>query len=98
MPKVIFTISYDINPEKRDDYLQVMQELKNHITASTAQNYSVFQQKENHFVEVYMFNSVEEFDRFEESEDEKTESLVNRVMAEFAMNGTKKYTKWIEVV
>ena len=98
MTKVIFTISYEIKPEKRDEYLALSQEMKNHLAGTRGKNYSVYEVKGkgNSFSEVFVCNSMEEFDRLEDDQDEKTEELVRRLET-LLTNGRMKYTTLIEL-
>jgi L-rhamnose mutarotase len=100
MPRVIFTISYEVNPEKREAYLDFIKELKEHLLAVGQNNYSVFEQKgkKDHFSEVYIFDSVESFDHFEDNEDTKTEELFERLAREFVKGGKMSYTTLLEAV
>ena len=98
MAKVIFTISYEIKPEKRNEYLSLAKEMKQHLNESKGKNYNIFEQKnkQNSFSEVFICNSKEEFDQLEDDQDEKTEELVNR-LEQFLSNGKMKYTTLVEV-
>jgi hypothetical protein len=44
MSKVLFTISYDIHPEKRDEYLALSQQMKEHLATANGKNYSIYEQ------------------------------------------------------
>ena len=57
MEKVLFTIKYEILPEKRNEYFDVIRELKSLIKADGLESYSVFEVKgkANNFEEVYTF-------------------------------------------
>ena len=98
MAKVIFTISYEIKPEKRVEYLALAKEMKEHLSGSKGKNYTIYEQKgkKNNFSEVFICNSMEEFDQLEDDQDEKTEELINR-LEEFLTNGKMKYTTLVEV-
>jgi len=98
MPRVIFTISYGIKPELRDQYLQHMMEIKNHFTSVGKKNYSLFESKgkKNQFAEVFITSSIEEYDALEDNQDEKTESLVG-ALEQYIDDGGMKYTTLIEV-
>jgi|ERR1041385_1948257 hypothetical protein len=98
MARVIFTISYEINPEKREDYLALSKAMKEHLAGAKGKNYTVFEQKgkKNSFSEVFICNSLEEFDQLEDDQDEKTEQLVNQLEG-LLVNGKMKYTTLIEV-
>jgi hypothetical protein len=96
MPKVIFTISYSVKPEQRDDYLSVVTQIKNRLSAG-GKDYSVFETKGkgNQFTEMFVMSSLEEFDSMDEDQDEATESLISK-LEEYIVEGSKKYTTLIE--
>jgi hypothetical protein len=99
MPRIMFTISYGIKPEKREEYIGLTKEMKDHFTKVEQKDYSVFEVKgkKNQFTEVFITNSVEEFDALEDNQDEKTEALVNR-LEEFVDEEGMKYSTLIEAV
>ncbi len=98
MSRVMFTISYTIKPELRDQYLALAREMRDHLTAVGKKDYSVFEAKgrRNQFTEVFITNSIEEFDSLEDNQDEKTESLVRR-LEEFVDDQGMKYTTLVEL-
>ncbi len=98
MPRVILTITYDIDPEKREGYLVLMKELKDHFVNELHKNYSVYEVKgkKNTFTEMFVCESLEEYENLEENQDEKTQDLVTRLFDEFVMSGKAKYTTLIE--
>ena len=97
MGKIIFTISYETNPEKRDDYLSLTREMKDYIAGTKGMNYSIFEQKgkKNTFAEVYVCESKEQFDMLEDESDQRSQELLTR-LEEFLVNGKMKYTTLIE--
>lgn len=97
MPKVIFTISYSIKPELREEYLALAREMRRHLTATANKNYSVYEakNKKNHFTEVFITSSLEEYESLEDNMDEKTHELVSR-LERFIDNGGMKYATLIE--
>jgi antibiotic biosynthesis monooxygenase (ABM) superfamily enzyme len=97
MGKVIFTISYEVKPEKREEYLALTQEMKSHVAGTSAKNYAVYEQKgkKNHFSEVFMFDSREEYDQLED-QDEMMGEMVQRLES-FLTNGKMKYTTLLEL-
>lgn len=99
MPRVMFTISYTIKPEGREAYLQLMAEMKNLFVTEGKKNYSVFEVKgkKNQFTEVFLTNSMEEFDALEDNQDEKTEALVRKI-EEFVDDGGMKYNTLVELL
>ncbi len=96
MPRVMFTISYTIKPERRDNYLSLVGKMKSHLTAA-GKEYSVYEAKAkpNHFTEIFVTNSLEEFDALDEDQDETVEGMVSE-LEEFVDEGSKKYSTLIE--
>jgi hypothetical protein len=99
MPRVIFSISYSIKPSKRDEYIETVEALKNYLTLERGKDYSVFEVKgkPNHFSEVYICKSLEEYDILEEEADEVTEQLINRIVNDLISKESKvEYKTLIE--
>ncbi|MGH2568214.1 MAG: hypothetical protein ACRDGA_07740, partial [Bacteroidota bacterium] len=93
MPRVILQISYDVEPDKRDEYGRLVQEMKNHFVGGKKKDYAVFELKgkKNSFVEQFVCRSMEEYDALEDDLDEQGEELVNRLES-ILKNGSSKYT------
>ena len=94
----MFTISYSIKPEQRANYLSLIAEVKSHLVNVGKKNYSVFEVKgkKNHFTEVYVFNSEEEFEALDDNQDEKTQDLLSQLEVCTDDDGMK-YTTSIEL-
>lgn len=99
MPRVMFTISYAIKPESRDQYLALIKEVKQHLTTVGKHNYSVFEAKgrKNHFTEVFMTNSMEEFDSLEDNLDDKAQELISSLES-CVDDGGMRYNTMVETV
>ena len=71
MAKVIFSVQYEINPNKREDYLTVVRELKNLLKAEGLESYNVYEvkSKANHFQELFTFSSMEAYEQFEDDQN-----------------------------
>jgi antibiotic biosynthesis monooxygenase (ABM) superfamily enzyme len=97
MPRVIFTISYDVNPDRRADYLALTQEMKQRFAGSNGKTYAIYEQKgkKNSFSEVFMFNSMEEYDQLEDQDDQMG-SIVQR-LEKYLAGGKMKYTTLLEL-
>ncbi|MGB2869660.1 MAG: hypothetical protein WBD36_14485 [Bacteroidota bacterium] len=97
MPKVILQISYEIDPQKRDEYLSLAKEMKQHFGGERKKNYTVFEVrgKKNSFAEQFVCSSVEEYEALEDDMTESSEKLVER-LAVFLKNGKAHYTTLIE--
>jgi hypothetical protein len=98
MPKVTLQISYEIDPEKREDYLSLAKELQNHFVAERKKSYRIYEVKgkKNSFVEEFTCNSMEEYEALEDDMDETSENLVNRLEA-LLKDGKAKYTTLVEL-
>ena len=98
MPRVILQISYDINPERREEYLSLAKELRNHFNVERKKNYRIFEAKgkKNSFVEEFQCNSMEEYEALEDDMNENSEKLVDRLES-LIKEGKAKYTTLVEV-
>lgn len=98
MSKVIFSVQYEINPNKREDYLSVIRELKNLLKAEGLESYNVYEvkSKANHFQEIFTFNSLEAYEQFEDDQNERINILINK-LSDFTEGHTSKYTLLNEV-
>ena len=99
MPKVIFTIEYDIPADKKEDYLSVIKELKTLLTTEGLQNYSVYETKgkNHHYQEQYTFNSVEAYEAFDDDQNERINILINK-LNDLTVEGSTKYTTLYELL
>jgi L-rhamnose mutarotase len=97
MPRVMFTISYSIKPEFRDQYLALVREMKQHLTTGGKHNYSVFEAKakKNVFTEVFLTNSIEEYDALEDNLDDKVQEMISTLEG-YVDDGGMKYNTVIE--
>ena len=97
MGKVIFTISYSINPDKRDEYLALTKEMKSHLAQTNKASYSIFEQKgkKNSFSEVFIFNSMNEYDQLEDQDDQTTAYMAR--LEKLLASGKMKYSTLVEI-
>ena len=98
MAKVIFSIQYEINSNKKEEYFGVVKELKNLLKAEGLENYSVYEVKgkPNHFQEIYTFSSSEAFDQFDDNENERLNILITK-LNDLTTENSIKYTTLHEV-
>ncbi len=98
MSKVIFSIRYNIFPERREEYLDVVRELKNIVKAEGLESYSVFEQKnkQNSFEEIYVFKNKESYESFEDSTDERVDILMTK-LSDMIKEQSTQYTTLFEV-
>lgn len=97
MAKVLFTVQYEVLPNKRDEFLSSMNELKTLITAEGLESYALYEVKgkANAYAEVYTFSSVEAYEAFDDAANERVNILISKIENLKAHNSTK-YTTLVE--
>lgn len=97
MARIIFSIHYDVIPEKREEYLNVVKELKTLIKAEGLESYSVYENKnkENNFEEVYVFVNEEAYEEFDDIQDERTDILMTK-LSDLIKQNSQKYNTFKE--
>ncbi len=98
MGKVIFSISYDILPEKRIEYLDIVRELKNIIKSEGLESYTVYEQKSksNSFQEVYVYKSQQAWEDSDEVENERVDILMTK-LSDLVKEKSTQYSTLFEV-
>ena len=99
MPKIIFEINYNIHPEKREQYLSMINDLRKSIKETSNNNYFVFENKKikNNFTEMYICESEEEFDALEDNQSEETIELTQKLFNDLIKDNKVNYTTKYEV-
>ena len=98
MPKVIFTIQYELEKNKEEEYIRIINELKNLLKVDGLEDYTVFRVKgkPNHFQEQYTFNSEEAFEAFDDENDERINILINQ-LSDLTIDHSTKYLTLSEI-
>jgi hypothetical protein len=99
MARYIFTISYDIIADRKEEYLEAATALKNYLTIERGKNYSIYEEKgtANRFHEVYICASEEEYDTLEDGSDDITDQLIDQIN-NCVKEGKSRYKTLIESV
>ncbi|MGE5432826.1 MAG: antibiotic biosynthesis monooxygenase [Syntrophomonadaceae bacterium] len=99
MAKVIFSIQYEVIPTKRDEYLNIMRELKTLVSSNGLLSYSVYEKKNkaNSFEEVYTFESDEAYEAFDDNQNERIDILMSK-LSDLIKDNSTKYTTMYEVL
>lgn len=98
MSRVIFTISYEIQADRRGEYLPLSQKMKDYITGKGGvSDYSIFEdkRKRNAFTEVFIFDSPEQYDSLDD-EDEAMQNFM-ALLEPMIVGGKMKYTTLLEI-
>jgi len=98
MPRVIFSISYSVHPDKIDKYLKKISYLKA-LLAEENYQYSVYRDKKNpyDFEEIYVFDSEEEFEEFDDAANEEVNSIIFEIANNYVVNKKQTYRTLVEV-
>ncbi len=98
MDRVIFSVKYDIIPEKREEYLEIIRELKNVIKSEGLENYSVFEEKgkQNRFQEIYIYKSKKAWEEADEVDNERADILMSK-LSDLIIDKTTHYSTLFEV-
>ncbi|MBS1517626.1 MAG: hypothetical protein JSS91_06030 [Bacteroidetes bacterium] len=99
MPKIIFEINYNIYPEKRDEYLKAIKEIKKNINGSDNNRYSVFESKKlpNNFTEIFHCDSEEELDSIDDNQSDETKELIQSLFEHYIKDSKVVYSTKYEV-
>lgn len=98
MSKVLFSIQYEILPEKREEYLKVIRELKNLLKAEGLESYNVYEAKgkTNSFQELYTFLSMENYEAFDDLNDERINILIDKISS-MSVDKSTKYNTLVQL-
>ncbi len=98
MAKVLFTISYELHPEKREEYFKAIKELKLLVKSEGIESYNVYEVKgkPNHFQEIYVFTNEEFYDNYDDNTDERVNLLISKI-TDMTVNHSAKYTTLVEL-
>ncbi|MCB0745013.1 MAG: hypothetical protein H6613_01510 [Ignavibacteriales bacterium] len=98
MGRVIFSVNYDIIPEKRVEYLDIVRELKNIVKSDGLESYSVYEQKskENSFQEIYVYKTEQAWEDSDEIENERVDILMTK-LSDLIKDKSTHYSTLFEV-
>lgn len=99
MSKIIFEINYNIFPEKREDYLNTIRDLKDSMSGHSETSYGIYEDKKkpNNFTEMYICGSEEELDALEDNQSEETVQLTQKLFDEFIKDKKVQYSTKYEI-
>lgn len=97
MPRALFSVSYQIRPEMREQYLASVRLLRD-LLRTNERRYEVFEVtgKENHFSEILVAASAEELDTFEDSMEPSARGLLGKI-EDCKERGTTRYKTMLEL-
>ena len=98
MGKVLLSIRYEIQSDKKDEYLSVIKELKNVLKTDGLESYSVYEVKgkANNFEEIYTYSSAQAFEEADDSENERINILITKI-SDMTVDNSTKYSTLYEI-
>jgi len=98
MPRVIFSIEYEVIANKRNEYLGIMKEMKSLVSAEGLLSYSLYEKKNkaNNFEEVYVFESEEKYEAYDDNQNERIDILMSK-LSDVIVENTTRYSTFQEV-
>jgi len=98
MAKIVFYVSYDVDPNKRNEYLDSIKEYKTLISGAGLSKYTLLEEKgkANKFREIFEFESEDAFDQFDDAGDERI-SILNRKLESLKIAKSTKSRTLVEV-
>lgn len=81
MGKIIVSVSYEINPDQREEYIALMQQVKKQIKSAAKQEYDVYEDADrpNLMTEIYYVENEKEIQEIKKRQQDKTESLLSQI-------------------
>lgn len=81
MSKIIFSVSYEIIPEKRKEYLALMKQVQKRINRATNQNYAVYEDADrpNLMTEVFYLDNEKDVEEVKRLQQKKPDSLFEKI-------------------
>ena len=98
MGKVLLSIRYEIQSDKKDEYLSVIKELKNVLKTDGLESYSVYEVKgkANNFEEIYTYSSAQSYEEADDSENERINILITKI-SDMTVDNSTKYSTLHEI-
>jgi hypothetical protein len=98
MARYILQITYDVLPEKKEEFAALAQEMKSHFAGAKKKTYALYEVKGKGtgVVEQFVCSSREEFDALEDDLDERGEALVDRLSG-LIVGGSARYATLVEI-
>ena len=78
MPKVLVTITYEVDPAKREAFLAHVREMRDHAVRVLKLDYLVYEDRDhaNRFTEIFGCSSLEEYESLDERQDDRFREMV----------------------
>ena len=94
MSKIVFEINYNINPEKRSEFLSLAEKLTNHINNELGKDYGIYENKKgsNNFSEIYICKDEEEYENIEDNNDDTVMEITEKLYKDIITDGKATYS------
>lgn len=90
---ILFEIKYKIYDNKREEYLELLENIKAYYAKDGIDRYMVFEdaKNKNEFTEIFLFNNETDFEKFEENATDEINEMLSRLAAEMVVDKKIKY-------
>lgn len=98
MPRTVLLVNVELHPDKRKEYIGTTQLLQRHLEPNQDIVYVVFENQgkvKDSFTEMFIFNSADVYDAFDEADDDRANELFARILA--MSKRSPVYTTLVEV-
>lgn len=98
MGKVIFSISYDILPEKREEFMPLSRKMREYIIGKGGvADYAIYENraKQNSFTEVFVFGSMEQYEGLDDEDETMTSFMTS--LESMLTDGKMRYKTLLEI-
>jgi hypothetical protein len=90
---ILFEIKYTIQENKREEYLNLLTQIKEYYKKDGVDRYMTFEdeKKKNDFTEIFLFASESDFEKFEEGATEEINDMLSKLVSEMVVDKKIRY-------
>lgn len=94
MGNVLFEINYNVKPEKREEFLNIINKLKSLYSNDSVMLYKVFEDNKinNNFTELFIFEDENKFEIFEDKQEDIISDLIRDMFDNIILDKKVKYS------
>ncbi len=94
MGNVLFEINYNVKPEKREEFLNIINKLKSFYSNDSVMLYKVFEDNKinNNFTELFIFEDENKFEIFEDKQEDVISYLIRDMFDNIILDKKVKYS------
>ncbi|MFC1513434.1 hypothetical protein ACFL5P_00320 [candidate division KSB1 bacterium] len=100
MGRFIFSVSYEIIPEKRDEYLELMKKITSEINKQSNQEYTLFEdaERQNFMTEVFFLKNEKDIDEVRRLQESTEDSFFEQISSYIKNQDQVALRTYIEII